>query len=260
MTQTAVLLLLAASATVAVLCVSAAPASATDGGSNWAGYVSTGQGTRFQSVGGTWVEPAVACTPGRPTYMSSWVGLGGDTSQALEQIGTEADCASDGKATYSSWFELYPTISGSPKLAIRPGDVVSAAVTVIAGKVRLDMTDETRGTRFIRVVVGKRLDVSSAEWIVEAPSVCATGDLASCHDSRLSDFGSTGFTAARASTAGHSGTVTGPGWTGTACTIATSVPSRSRAASTARGGSRAVPTALSRHADSFAVSFVGSAQ
>ena len=45
---------------------------------------------------------------GSATYSSVWVGLGGyaQTSRALEQIGTEADCSAAGQATYSAWFEV----------------------------------------------------------------------------------------------------------------------------------------------------------
>jgi hypothetical protein len=254
-----VLLLLGGVQALGVLGAFAQPASAaaTSGDSNWAGYVSSGRGTRFTHVSGRWVQPAVSCTRGRSTYMSSWIGLGGDSSQILEQIGTEADCDAGGRATYSSWFELYPTVSGSPKLTIRPGDVVSAGVTVIGGDARLNMTDETRGTRFSRVIHGYPFDVSSAEWIVEAPAVCLTGNAASCRGSRLSNFGSTGFTQARASAAGHTGTVTDEGWTSTAYAIGggSTNGSGSRAARSPQSGSRAVPGALSGHDDAFGISF-----
>jgi len=256
--RAAVLLLLAGAPILAVLGASAGPAAAATGGeSNWAGYVSTGRGTRFTNVSGTWVQPAVSCTLGRSTYMSSWVGLGGDSSRALEQIGTEADCGTDGQATYSSWFELYPTVSGSPKLTIHPGDVVSASVTVSGRHARLSMTNQTAGTRFARQLRVDQVDVSSAEWIVEAPALCLTSSDASCRDSVLSDFGSTGFTRARAGTAGHTGGVTGADWTGTAYTLATgrTGAAASRRAGSAPSGSRAVPGALSGREDAFGVTF-----
>src|SRR5207248_3442603 len=80
--------------------------------SNWSGYAvsaaPTADGTdpvplSFTSVSGTWVEPAASCTTGANTYAAFWVGLGGfsDTSQALEQIGTEVDCSASNTARHS---------------------------------------------------------------------------------------------------------------------------------------------------------------
>jgi hypothetical protein len=120
------------------------------------------------------------------------------------------------------------------------------------------MTNQTLGTSFARVLHGDRLDVSSAEWIVEAPTVCLTADLATCAESPLSDFGSTGFTRARAGAAGRTGTMTGPGWTATASSLATGPTNAAgfRPAGSPSEGSRAVPGAPSRHADSFGVAFI----
>ncbi len=266
LTTVAAVVLASAAAVIGMLGALAAPASAAQqsGDSNWAGYVSSGRDTHFTSVSATWRQPAVSCAVGRATYMSSWIGLGGDTSHAVEQIGTEADCGVDGTATYSSWFELYPTVSGDPHVAIRPGDVVSAEVTVSGGDVRLSMTNQTLGTRFSRRLHADHLDVSSAEWIVEAPSVCPTADPAGCGDSVLSDFGSTRFTRARASAAGRKGTVTGPGWTTTPYALATGgaptgvAPNAGpRAMESAQRGSRAGVGALSANHDAFGIVFAG---
>jgi hypothetical protein len=83
----------------------------TSATSDWAGYVVGGAETTatFTSVSAKWVQPAVSCATRRSSYSAFWVGLGGasDTSQALEQIGTEADCRA-GKPAYSMWYELVP--------------------------------------------------------------------------------------------------------------------------------------------------------
>ena len=62
--------------------------------SNWAGYAVTGRpgGVRhFNGVAGSWVQPAVSCTPGSDAYSAFWIGLGGlsQSSRKLEQTGTE---------------------------------------------------------------------------------------------------------------------------------------------------------------------------
>ena len=79
----------------------AAPAALADSvqSSNWAGYAVHRGGVRFKRVTGTWRQPRVTCVGGRATYSSVWVGLGGysESSQALEQIGSEVDCNARGR-------------------------------------------------------------------------------------------------------------------------------------------------------------------
>ena len=60
---------------------------------NWAGYAVTAT-SGLRAVSGSWSAPQVACDQPFPTYSAFWVGLGGlkRSSNAIEQIGTEADC------------------------------------------------------------------------------------------------------------------------------------------------------------------------
>src|ERR1700753_3664168 len=124
---------------VAAAALATVPAAAQAAGTtspNWAGYVA--DGTTFKHVEGTWVQPEVTCGEER-TYSATWVGLGGSSSQsdALEQIGTEADCSSRGSVRYSAWYELVPQASKTIKLTVKPGDQMTAAVTVVGNKVTL---------------------------------------------------------------------------------------------------------------------------
>jgi hypothetical protein len=236
---------------VVALAALAGPAQASDNdGSNWAGYVASAAKVRFTNVSATWVEPAVSCRPGSPTYMSNWVGLGGDSTPVLEQIGTEADCGADGQATYSSWYELVPTVSASPDLEVRPGDVISASVTVSGRTVDLRMSNQTLGVVFARRLTASSVDVSSAEWIVEAPAVCASAAAASCHKSVLSSFGSTGFSGISATAAGHRGALVDRHWSATAYALAVG-PGPTRARSAQRSG--AVPGALTGSGAAFSI-------
>src|SRR5579884_4318905 len=70
---------------------------------NWSGYAVTGN--RFTSVSASWTEPAVTCSG--TAYSSFWVGLDGDTSNTVEQTGTDADC-SGSTPQYYAWYEMYP--------------------------------------------------------------------------------------------------------------------------------------------------------
>jgi len=169
--------------------------------SNWAGQLVTArQGrARFATVSGTWVVPTATCTAGERAYSAVWVGLGGyrEGSQGLEQLGTEQDCATNGSAAYSAWFELLPAAPVSIKgVSVHPGDTVSASATVAGHSVTFRLRDLTTGARYATTRRAPTIDVSSAEWIVEAPSSCSSDG--SCTTLPLAKIGTVAFTSATA--------------------------------------------------------------
>lgn len=194
--------LLAASVAAATFVGTAAASADTSISSNWAGYAATGSTadgapTTFSVVSGSWVQPAVTCVPGRATYSSFWVGLGGfgQGSQALEQIGTDSDCTADGAQVYGVWYELVPDFAVHVHLRLSPGDHLNAVVVVHGTQVIVRLRNLTRGTVFTRKVTAKVLDLTSAEWIAEAPSNCDGG---ACSILPLANFGTVTFGAAAA--------------------------------------------------------------
>src|SRR5947209_15103068 len=183
---------------------------------NWAGYAPHGSGTSYRSVQGSWVQPAATCVRGTPTYSSYWVGIVGysSTSQALEQVGTEVDCGSLGKVSSSAWYELVPAPSMPVRLAVRPGDTMQAAVSIRGKSVTMTLNDVTQGEGFSKTVRASALDLSSAEWIVEAPSECVSAS--TCQTLPLANFGSTTFKSASTQTvSGRLGTIANPAWQST---------------------------------------------
>ncbi|HUB74564.1 MAG TPA: G1 family glutamic endopeptidase [Solirubrobacteraceae bacterium] len=226
-----------------------APASALASGAaqaasvstNWAGYVavpSTAAGARFRRVLGTWVEPSASCTAAHPTYSAVWVGLGGYSSgsKALEQVGTDADCTRSGGAVYDSWYELLPAAPVQLKLRVHAGDSMAASVTIEGRAVRLTIRDLTTGADVSTLKRPATLDGSSAEWIVEAPSDCASAE--ACEVLALTDFGQTQFSSALASAGSRTAAV--GDWRATALEL------QQRAFAHARvrgGGASALPTA-----------------
>jgi hypothetical protein len=207
-----------AAATLAVPAGVAAAASVVS--SNWAGYVAhTRSGRGFTSVSASWTEPAATCQAGRDTHSAVWVGLGGyaENAKALEQIGTDADCAASGDAVYSSWVELLPAAATTLHLKVAPGDRLSASVTVIGHHATLRLRDLTTGKRYSTTRHVSSVDVSTADWIVEAPSGCTTSG--QCETLALTNFGSVAFTNATATAAGHTGTVADARWTTTELTL-----------------------------------------
>jgi hypothetical protein len=152
---------------------------------NWAGYSATG-GT-FTKVSATWKQPTATCTAAT-AYSSFWVGLDGDGTNTVEQIGTDADC-SGGKPVYYAWYEMYPKFPVNLSLTIRPGDTLSASVTTDgSGSFTLTIRDTTSGRSFTTVQKLRRARLGSAEVIAEAPSSGSVLPLA--------NFGSVGFSAA----------------------------------------------------------------
>src|SRR5690242_8195757 len=110
---------------------------------NWAGYAVTG--STYKSVSSTWTQPAVNCSITPTGWSSFWVGLDGDTSNTVEQTGTEADCSS-GRAVYSGWYEMYPKYPKNYSNPISPGDHMSASVTTTGnGTFTLTLSDTTKG-------------------------------------------------------------------------------------------------------------------
>ena len=146
--------------------------------SNWAGHVAAlrhGRGHAFLSVSGTWVVPTATCSEGNQGYSAVWVGLGGydENASGLEQAGTEQDCNRRGAATYAAWFEILPAGAVKIDMHVHPGDTVSVSTTVAGHWVTFHFRDLTTGARFSTTRHASATDVSTAEWIVEAPSSCS---------------------------------------------------------------------------------------
>jgi hypothetical protein len=197
----------------------------TDVSSNWAGYVATGIGSTsstassamaYTDVTGQWVQPRAICKRGMPSSVAIWVGLGGysETSQELEQTGTSADCDETGHATYYMWYELVPADSVDLKVKVAPGDVIAASVVVNGTDVLVQVNDRTRHVRFTRHLTMAAPDLSSAEWIAEAPSQCS--DSGYCPQLALTRFSPVTFTRTFARGNSVSGTISDPTWTATA--------------------------------------------
>ena len=205
--------LVAAALAAAALCSAPAALAKTTTSSNWAGYAVHHPGVSFRQVSGTWTEPTASCTAGQSSYSAVWVGIGGfkPTSDALEQIGTEVDCNAGGNAVSSAWYELVPAPSKSISLAVLPGDVMHATVTVIGHHVTVVLENRTTHRTFRKSLNAPSIDVSSAEWIVEAPSECISQF--ACQALPLANFGSVNFNSAAATTTkGTVGSITAPRW------------------------------------------------
>src|SRR5256714_5342231 len=154
---------------------------------NWSGYAVTG--SRFTSVSSSWTEPTATCSG--TAYSSFWVGLDGDTSNTVEQTGTDADC-SGSTPQYYAWYEMYPKFPVNLSQTVRPGDTMTASVTTDGrGNFTLTISDTTQRWTNTTNARLKRAALASAEVIAEAPS--SSGGVLP-----LANFGTVGFSNARA--------------------------------------------------------------
>jgi len=204
----------------------------TSTSTNWSGYDVTGSGATH--VTGTWVQPTVQeCSRRESSWSSPWVGIDGDTSGTVEQIGTDSDCQR-GTTVYYAWYEMYPKGLVQIPMTVQPGDTFTADVrTDGSGVYTLTLTDATTGVTFTAPPqTNANAQNASVEWIMEGPS-----------NGSLTDFGSLGFTGATATINGKTGSV---GSFGTAADAITMVGKK--------GVIRAQPFGLSN--DAFGVNWL----
>lgn len=146
-------------------------------------------------VSAQWNVAAVTCVKTSSTQAAvHWVGLDGWYDKTVEQGGTEAYCTGT-TATYSAWWEMYPTNQITQVFPVRPGDHVVASVTFTGGVFTIVVRDTTSG-RFLTVAQrcgATACNRSSAEWIAEAPSYNG-------HGANLARWNQLTFTVAVAST------------------------------------------------------------
>jgi peptidase A4-like protein len=240
--------------------LTAAPAALaktrTTQSTNWAGYAVHRDGVSFHRVSASWVQPSASCTPGQPSYSSAWVGLGGysPTSNALEQIGTELDCTASGNVVSSAWYELVPAPSKTISLDVQPGDVMHATVTVTGHRVVVELDNLTRHHSFRKTLHSAAIDVSSAEWILEAPSECISQY--TCQALPLANFGSITFDSASVVTAdGMAGTIARGDWARTKIKLTGGAQRLIVSRNSTDAGGRADPSALRGGGSAFDVTF-----
>jgi hypothetical protein len=161
---------------------------------NWSGYAVPGTGATH--VIGTWIEPAVTCSVGENSWSSPWVGIDGNTSNTVEQIGGDSDCQ-NGTAVYYAWYEMYPKNVVGLSMAVHPGDSLTGEVTYTSsGAFILTLTNNSTSASFQTTQNSKNAKRTSVEWITEGPS-----------NGLLSNFGSMSFSAASATISNQTASV-----------------------------------------------------
>lgn len=184
---------------------------------NWSGgvvYAPAGQS--FVWVEGDWVVPAVSApTENQWYYCATWIGLDGDGSGDVCQVGIESAAYWSGTSVitqYYAWTEWFPEpeypITNFP---VSPGDMITALLCAQPGagatKATVYLTNRTTGASTslsFTAPAGTTLSGNCAEWITEAPGVGG-------QQSSMADYGEVFFSICEAET---SGSVTVDGGTG----------------------------------------------
>jgi hypothetical protein len=140
---------------------------------NWSGYVVTSHKHRITAVSSSFTVPS----PGVPTgFASNWTGIGGFTTPDLIQAGTSEFFTTTEK--YFAWYELLPGASkrlhhcaGDPNCTVTAGNQMTVTIRQISsGQWRITVADSSNGWSWTKKVAYTS-SRSSAEWILEAPTV-----------------------------------------------------------------------------------------
>ena len=151
---------------------------------NWSGYAVT-PGSGITAVSSTFTVPAAGLVP--PGFAATWAGIGGYNTSDLIQAGTAEQSLPDSPVVgpqYYAWYELLPNsetmltnCSGDANCTVTPGDSVSVNITKVSGNTwSISVADSGKWSWSQNVNYSS--SQSSAEWILEAPTLVAQTILA----------------------------------------------------------------------------------
>ncbi len=148
---------------------------------NWSGYAVTPSSGDITAVTSTFVVPPASLVP--PGFAATWTGIGGYSSSDLIQAGISENSLPNNPLLgnqYSAWYELLPAsetpltnCTGNSACPVSPGDKVTVTISQV-GSARWSITesDPTEGWTWNKTVTYSSSE-SSAEWILEAPTLVA---------------------------------------------------------------------------------------
>jgi hypothetical protein len=191
-------------------------APAPDTSNNWSGYAATS--STFSAVSATWTVVPAQCSA-FDTYSATWIGIDGATSPTVEQDGTSTDCTA-GTPSYTAWYEMYGDTSvtcncysevplSQAKYPVSAGDVMKGSVVYGAGEWTLSLSDVTSQWAFTTQIADPvpAPDRSSAEWIVERPTLCLNSACTFTALSNITPEGPVTFTNAAATSSSTTGSI-----------------------------------------------------
>ncbi len=160
---------------------------------NWSGYAVTPSGGGITAVDSTFTVPSAEIVP--PGFAATWAGIGGYSTSDLIQAGVAEDSLPSLPLLgdqYYAWYELLPNsevqlsgCSGDASCTVSPGDTVTVHIYQQSGNTwTISVVDN--GNWSWQSDVNYASSGSSAEWILEAPTIEGL-------QSTLADTGTTFF-------------------------------------------------------------------
>ncbi len=151
---------------------------------NWSGYAVT-PGSGITAVSSTFTVPSAGLVP--PGFAATWTGIGGYNTSDLIQAGTAEQSLPNEPVLgpqYYAWYELLPNsetqltnCSGDPNCTVTPGDSISVNISEVSGNTwSISVADSGKWSWSQNVNYSST--GSSAEWILEAPTLVAQTILA----------------------------------------------------------------------------------
>jgi len=175
----------------------------------FSGFGAAVPGSSVSEVHGNWTQPKVSCTGSKERDAAFWVGIEDSRGGYLQQLGTLAICPESGSAVYTAWYEMFPLRAVPIHMAIRPGDRMTASVSVKGSAWHLTLKNRTTGETFA-ITKQRTAKATVALWIAEAPSTSTTD--VGLHVLPLANYGSVAFTNCSTTIGGHTGTITDRSW------------------------------------------------
>ncbi|HEY2771785.1 MAG TPA: G1 family glutamic endopeptidase [Solirubrobacteraceae bacterium] len=147
---------------------------------NWSGYAVTPSSANITAVASAFTVPSAGLVP--PGFAATWTGIGGYNTSDLIQAGTAEQSAPDNPVLgpqYYAWYELLPdsetqltNCTGDANCTVTPGDNVTVNISQVSGNTwSIAMTDAGKWSWSKDVTYAS--SESSAEWILEAPTLVA---------------------------------------------------------------------------------------
>jgi hypothetical protein len=147
---------------------------------NWSGYAVTPTSDGITAVSSTFVVPSAGLVP--PGFAATWTGIGGYNTSDLIQAGASENSLPSNDvfgSQYNAWYEILPAsetpisgCTGDANCTVTPGDVISVTISNAGGdNWNIAMTDAGHWSWSKQVSYSST--ESSAEWILEAPTVGA---------------------------------------------------------------------------------------
>lgn len=146
---------------------------------NWSGYAVT-PGSGITAVDSTFTVPSAGLDP--PGFAATWTGIGGYNTSDLIQAGIEEDSFPNNPLLgnqYQAWYEILPAsetpisnCTGDASCTVTPGDSVTVDIHNVSGDTwSVSLTDAGKWSWSQNITYSS--SESSAEWILEAPTLVA---------------------------------------------------------------------------------------